>query len=142
MAGTILADKIQADSTSTLEIMNGVALTPPRIEDVNGVQVGTFCRAWINFNGTGTPTARASFNVSSITDNGTGTYTINFTNALPDANFAFAGTFNTTGTASTASSNDGELSAFNLAVGSVSMITMDGGATKGDYALVTCAIFR
>lgn len=36
------------------------------------------CRAWVNFNGTGTVAIRASFNVSSITDNGTGNYTINF----------------------------------------------------------------
>jgi hypothetical protein len=41
----------------------------------------------VNFNGTGTVAIRASFNVSSITDNGTGDYTVNFTNALPDANY-------------------------------------------------------
>jgi hypothetical protein len=45
------------------------------------------CRAWVNFNGTGTPAIRASGNVSSITDNGTGAYTVNFTNAMPDANY-------------------------------------------------------
>lgn len=45
------------------------------------------CRAWVNFNGTGTVAIRASGNVSSITDNGTGTYTVNFANALPDANY-------------------------------------------------------
>lgn len=45
------------------------------------------CRAWVNFNGTGTPAIRASFNVSSITDNGTGDYTVNFTTAMPDANY-------------------------------------------------------
>lgn len=46
------------------------------------------CRAWVNFNGTGTVAIRASGNVSSITDNGTGDYTINFTNALADANYS------------------------------------------------------
>jgi hypothetical protein len=46
------------------------------------------CRAWVNFNGTGTPAIRASGNVSSITDNGTGDYTINFTTALPDADYS------------------------------------------------------
>ena len=46
------------------------------------------CRAWVNFNGTGTVAIRASGNVSSITDNGTGDYTVNFTNALSDANYA------------------------------------------------------
>ncbi len=49
------------------------------------------CRAWVNFDGTGTVTIRASGNVSSITDNGTGNYTINFTTAMPDANYSVAG---------------------------------------------------
>jgi len=59
------------------------------------------CRAWVNFNGTGTVAIRASGNVSSITDNGTGDYTVNFTTAMPDANYningnnqAIAGTAN------------------------------------------------
>jgi len=50
------------------------------------------CRAWVNFNGTGTVAIRASGNVSSITDNGVGDYTVNFTNAMPDANYCIAGT--------------------------------------------------
>jgi hypothetical protein len=45
------------------------------------------CKAWVNFNGTGTVAIRASYNVSSITDNGTGDYTVNFTTAMPDANY-------------------------------------------------------
>jgi hypothetical protein len=48
------------------------------------------CRAWVNFNGTGTPAIRASGNVTSITDNGTGDYTVNFTTALVDTNYAVA----------------------------------------------------
>jgi len=47
------------------------------------------CRAWVNFNGTGTVAIRASGNVSSITDNGTGDYTVNFTTAMPDVNYAY-----------------------------------------------------
>ena len=46
------------------------------------------CVAWVNFNGTGTVAIRASYNVSSITDLGTGLYTVNFTNAMPDTNYA------------------------------------------------------
>ena len=46
------------------------------------------CRAWVNFNGTGTVAIRASGNVASITDDATGIYTLNFTTALPDANYA------------------------------------------------------
>ena len=49
------------------------------------------CRAWVNFNGQGTVAIRASGNVSSITDNGTGDYTMNFTNAMPDGNYVFVG---------------------------------------------------
>jgi hypothetical protein len=46
------------------------------------------CRAWVNFNGTGTVAIRASGNVSSITDNGTGDYTVNFTTAMTDVNYS------------------------------------------------------
>ena len=60
-------------STSSANVINGSA------------------KAWVNFNGTGTVAIRASYNVLSITDNGVGDYTINFTNALPDANYAFSG---------------------------------------------------
>ena len=44
-------------------------------------------KAWVNFNGTGTIAIRGSFNVSSITDGGTGNYTVNFTTAMADANY-------------------------------------------------------
>ena len=45
-------------------------------------------KAWVNFNGTGTVAIRAAGNVSSITDNGTGDYTVNFTNAMPSVNYS------------------------------------------------------
>jgi len=50
------------------------------------------CRAWANFNGTGTVAIRASGNVSSITDNGTGDYTVTFATAMPDANYVIVTT--------------------------------------------------
>jgi hypothetical protein len=49
--------------------------------------LGYACRAWVNFNGTGTVAINGSGNVSSITDNGTGDYTVNFTVAMPDTNY-------------------------------------------------------
>jgi hypothetical protein len=52
------------------------------------------CRAWVNFNGTGTVAIRASGNVSSITDNGVGDYTINFTTAMQDTNYALVASGN------------------------------------------------
>ena len=56
----------------------------------NGSDAGQ-CKAWVNFNGTGTVAIRASLNVSSLTDNGTGDYTVNFTNAMADSDYAAVG---------------------------------------------------
>lgn len=56
------------------------------LQNTSGVEVYT-AKAWVNFNGTGTVAIRAAGNVSSITDNGTGDYTVNFTTAFADANY-------------------------------------------------------
>jgi hypothetical protein len=140
MAGTIVADTIQADSTSTLVLKNGVANTPPTIQDSAGTQIGTFCRAWVNFNGTGTVAIRASFNVTSITDNGTGDYTVNFTNAMPDANFA---------SQLTQGNTDGTSPPGNLSFGlrSVSTTTCrvnlrDSAGNQTDMPSINVSIFR
>jgi len=74
---------IPTATVTTLNAPSGVLATQ------NGMT--GIVKAWVNFNGTGTPAIRSSFNVSSITDNGTGDYTINFTTAMADANYAFAG---------------------------------------------------
>jgi hypothetical protein len=58
------------------------------IPTVDGTAPLYMCRAWVNFNGTGTVAIRASGNVSSITDNGTGDYTVNFTTAMQDTEYA------------------------------------------------------
>jgi hypothetical protein len=58
-------------------------------------------KAWVNFNGTGTVAIRDSYNVSSITDNGTGKYTVNFETAMPDANYSFTATAGLNGGANT-----------------------------------------
>lgn len=72
------------------------ALTISTLNDSSGVlatQNGMtgIAKAWVNFNGTGTVAIRDSFNVSSITDNGTGDYTINFTTAMPNVNYSWIG---------------------------------------------------
>lgn len=51
----------------------------------------TQCKAWVNFDGTGTVAIRGNYNVSSITDKGTGSYGVNFTTAMADVNYSFAG---------------------------------------------------
>jgi hypothetical protein len=58
------------------------------ILDVSGTAPSYTCRAWVNFNGQGTVSIRGSGNVSSIADNGTGDYTINYSTGLNDANYA------------------------------------------------------
>jgi hypothetical protein len=96
-------------------------------------------RAWVNFNGTGTPAIRASGNVGSITDNGTGDYTVNFTTALPDANYAPAGLM------ATLSGNEIRAIAggatYAQTASSLRVQTWSSTAL-GDAAFVTIAIFR
>ena len=82
--------------TTDTQTLTNKTLTTPNIDSAQFATVsGTApiypCRAGVNFNGTGTVAIRASGNVSSITDNGTGDYTINCTTAMSDANYAVAG---------------------------------------------------
>lgn len=146
MAGNLVVDTIQAASTSTLVLKNGVANTPPTVKDSAGTEIGTFCRAWVNFNGTtntgGFCTIRASFNVTSVADNGTGDYTVNFTTAMPDANYTL-----------TASAGRGSGGTDPRAVGlnqtnptssaaRITVKTVDGSAGLNDVEYVCCSIFR
>jgi len=99
-----------------------------------------FTRAWVNFDGTGTVAIRGSGNVSSITDNGTGDYTINFTTAMPDANYAVTGTSLQSGVLISL------FSATVYATGSVRIVCgSDIGyilSTRADQTVVGIAIFR
>ena len=82
--GTANVDNIQSSTTGT----------PVVFKDGNGTQIGTLCRAWVQFqggNGNTAGTINASFNTSSITVNGTGDYTMNFTTALADNKYAAMG---------------------------------------------------
>jgi hypothetical protein len=78
-------------STAKFDTLQNVAGT--KSVPVSTVVDGS-AKAWVNFNGTGTVAIRASFNVSSITDNGTGDYTVNFTNAMTDATYGAAALLN------------------------------------------------
>jgi len=103
-------------------------------------------RAWVNFNGTGTVAIRASYNVTSITDNGTGDYTVNFTTALPDANYAptFAVVQNATnGNLRTASVYGSDTAPLNKTASSMRMTTGSTAANSLiDLAEINVAIFR
>lgn len=89
-AGTVGIAQLSAtgtkDSTTFLRgdnTFSGVA----NLTTASGSAPSYAARAWVNFNGTGTVAIRAAGNVSSITDNGVGNYTVNFTTAMPDANY-------------------------------------------------------
>ena len=94
---TVSAPAVAGTRTLTLPAATGTAI----LEDASGVLqmnsgYGSLasaygCRAWVNFNGTSTVAIRDSANVSSVTDNGTGDYTINFAIAMPDANYSQSG---------------------------------------------------
>jgi len=103
---------------------------------IGTTEQGQLCKAWVNFNGTGTVAIRASYNVSSITDNGTGDYTVNFTNAMPDANYSAVGTTGPKG------SNSESFTIFSYATSSVRVNTSSGAALSGDTANNNVAIFR
>jgi hypothetical protein len=108
------------------------------------------CRAWVNFNGTGTVAIRASGNVSSITDNGTGDYTVNFTNAMPDENFSVAAlAMRNSSTAGTSQavvpSLPGSPSDYSLAFSTtrVNLYTKTSGSVAfADCLAVTVVVFR
>jgi hypothetical protein len=95
------------------------------------------CRAWVNFNGTGTVAIRGSGNVTSITDNGTGDYTVNFTTAMPDTNYALV---------SNANDNGVSRSTTNLALPTTTTaritLTANGSNTSQDASTVSVAVFR
>jgi hypothetical protein len=94
------------------------------------------CRAWVNFNGTGTVAIRASGNVSSITDLGTGIYRINFTNSMPDANYSVAVSSNNQVTNTNSANN-----IYNFLVGSFTWEHIENG-TQADASELRAALFR
>jgi hypothetical protein len=94
-------------------------------------------KAWVNFNGTGTVAIRASYNVSSITDNGTGNYTLNFTNALADADYAIATSNEANGGLSVANPNGTTVSTTALTIA-----CYRANGTAEDSTRASVSIFR
>jgi len=100
---------------------------------IGTTEQGQLCKAWVNFNGTGTVAIRASYNVSSITDTAVGRYTVNYGTALTDANYSLVATTNA-----------------DTRVVSISSLTTSGGAIRAtntagaleDQSEICVAIFR
>jgi hypothetical protein len=100
------------------------------------------CRAWVNFNGQGTVSIRASGNVSSISDNGTGNYVVNFTTAMPNTNYAVPASFQRI-------DETGQFMniGFGNGTGGFNVETFRAGsntntAVLADFATVSLAVFR
>ncbi len=143
----ISAGGLPDDSIIAADIAAG-AVTTAKVADANitaakldGAQTGSApiyaARAWVNFNGTSTVAIRASGNVSSITDNGVGDYTVNFTTAMVDANYSASVT---TGWASLGNALTRATSSLRLVTGYFTNLA--GGAAGADIDQVLVAIFR
>jgi len=124
------------DGSITTDDLAANAVTTPKLgtDEASGL-----AKAWVNFDGTGTVAIRAQYNVSSITDNGTGDYTVNFATAMVDANYAAvaaAGGY--------ATNNGGSSVSVGIAAtGTFRFFTNNATAgTANDRAFVSVAIFR
>jgi hypothetical protein len=95
------------------------------------------CRAWVNFNGTGTVAIRGSGNVTSITDNGTGDYTVNFTTAIVDANYSAVYTVSLS-----AGAGFGETTNSGLATTTARFRSNNTGGTLVDATIACASFFR
>jgi len=121
-------EAMRIDSSSNLKFNSGYG----------SVATAYGCRVWVKFDGTGTIAIRGSGNVSSVTDIGTGTYDVNFTTALPDANYSICGLMQPT------VSNNGSDTFPNEGASGTSSVRLshyeDG--TNRDSNWVSVAIFR
>ena len=134
---------IQANGTNELTVLStGVTVADNLLfnSGYGSAAIAYGCRAWVNFNGVGTVAIRASGNVTSITDNGTGDYTVNLTNSMPDINYAV------TGTASRGHLVTNNPGGFGLRTqptnSAIRVCTSNGSGTIEDSIQVDISIFR
>lgn len=100
------------------------------------------CRAWVNFNGNNMA-IRASGNVSSITDNGVGNYTINFATAMIDINYSVVlCSTSLTGTTLPCIYSSTQAGSAALMTTTQVRVVCNNGSTSFDHDVVTCSVFR
>jgi hypothetical protein len=150
--GTVILEAPNTNSNRTITLPDATATLATTADSITQTQLATAlnasgsapiyaCRAWVNFNGTGTVAIRASGNVSSITDNGTGDYTVNFTTAMPDANYAVSGLAGDSGAPSFGSAT--EITPHTFSSGSFRLQSIwTGNASAVDATFVTVSVFR
>jgi len=121
------------DSSSNMTINNNFASV--------GGYPSYECRAWVNFNGTGTIAIRASGNVSSLTDTNTGRWVVNLTNAMTDANFS-VGVSTQDNTNRVVCIDGGNTSASTLTTSTVPVACTGSGSSYTDNSVICVQIFR
>lgn len=121
---------------------SSAAPAPASLSTASGSAPSYSARAWVNFNGTGTVAIRASGNVSSITDVGTGVYTVNFTTAMQDADYAVSlGAGSTTNTLhAVLLGNSAQVPSF--ATSSFRIVTVNGSGALTDQQDIHASVFR
>jgi len=128
----------QLHITGNLRVGSSVLATP------SGSAPMYTCRAWVKFNGTGTVAINGSGNVSSITDGGTGIYTVNFTTAMSDANYSTIATVGPTPTSANyalVAYADG--GTYSTSAVQIATYRQSGGTpTLTDFSIVSVSIFR
>ena len=95
------------------------------------------CKAWVNFNGTGTVAIRDSFNVGSITDNGTGSYALNFSTAMPSADYVLC----MSGSTNNSYTRAGTQVPASMTASAAAVFTANSGGTSVDREYCAVAIF-
>ena len=148
--GTVSLDKLSATGTkdattflrgdNTFQTVTSYADSDAlSLFNVTGSAPVYACRAWVNFNGGGTPAIRSSGNVSSITDNGTGNFTVNFTTAMPDTEYA---TICSIGNYTANDTTWHDAGVNNNATGNVTVRAVNGANNATDATSINVAIFR
>lgn len=140
-SGTVLLTNGNGSSLTNLP-------TPTALSTATGSAPSYSARAWVNIAGVDVPSIRASGNVSSITDTGVGIYTINFTTAMPDANYAVVSSvepyiytgYGVIGGSGFAGGFNRSTTAYEIKTAYVS--GTGGGSTSYDMSTVQVAIFR
>jgi hypothetical protein len=138
--GIIGTSDIADGAITTAKIGNGAVVPADLSSDVY------VAKAWVNFNGTGTVAIRASGNVTSITDVGTGVYTINFTNAFSDSNYSWTvgGWNNGAGNGGWVAAGNGTGSAYpaGVSTSSLGIVCFNTGGSSIDESAVCVSVFK
>jgi hypothetical protein len=132
-SATGITERMRIDSSGNLLFNSGYG----------SVATAYGCRAWVNFNGTGTVAIRGSGNVTSITDNGTGNYAINLTTAMPDLNYSVCSTISQDNTNNIFNTFTTQLRT-NSTTSSIAILTgyNPTSPTITDSLIIAVAIFR